>query len=395
MSIKRSVPGSPSHDSLDLPEAKRRAVGEQDKKIKYESQSTLVSEALVDDTIEGNEEAEQATKEGSEHTSNKISVYQVRLLVFSSLKNFIASKSSLFEDGHAVNIKVVEGSTQSIDDVLIVSADAKGKIGSACREILQAVLNVSAIGAKGPTARILINSRAIAGYDSRKSIIDKLKTFDPLATISKSCLPGSIDKVITLHSDNFNNIKQLIEVISEFTSLKDVDFNNIRTHFVPKTVTGIMGNPATFTRQKINEPLASRNPYIIYELIARPGMPLVSPASSTESTQPSTDESMQGVVEDRAHEEAQRTTQVDEEITQQIFIPSDMVGNVIGKQGSNITEIRNKSGSFVQVFQPQDDSKERRVTVTGTKAGNKIALAMLFKKLETEKAHYQRLKRGG
>ncbi|RFU76208.1 hypothetical protein TARUN_6030 [Trichoderma arundinaceum] len=68
-------------------------------------------------------------------------------------------------------------------------------------------------------------------------------------------------------------------------------------------------------------------------------------------------------------------------ITQQIYIPNDMVGAIIGKGGQKINEIRQMSGSVIKINEPQDNSNERLVTITGTEECNRMALYMLYSRL--------------
>lgn len=72
-------------------------------------------------------------------------------------------------------------------------------------------------------------------------------------------------------------------------------------------------------------------------------------------------------------------------LTQQIYIPNDMVGAIIGKGGQKINEIRQMSGSVIKINEPQDNSNERLVTITGTEECNRMALYMLYSRLENEK----------
>ncbi|QSZ29214.1 hypothetical protein DSL72_003725 [Monilinia vaccinii-corymbosi] len=72
-------------------------------------------------------------------------------------------------------------------------------------------------------------------------------------------------------------------------------------------------------------------------------------------------------------------------LTQQIFIPNDMVGAIIGKGGAKINEIRQLSGSVIKINEPQDNSNERLVTITGTAECNQMALYMLYSRLESER----------
>jgi poly(rC)-binding protein 2/3/4 len=68
-------------------------------------------------------------------------------------------------------------------------------------------------------------------------------------------------------------------------------------------------------------------------------------------------------------------------ITQQIFIPNDMVGAIIGKGGQKINEIRQLSGSVIKINEPQDNNNERLVMITGTAESNQMALYMLYQRL--------------
>lgn len=72
--------------------------------------------------------------------------------------------------------------------------------------------------------------------------------------------------------------------------------------------------------------------------------------------------------------------------TQNISIPSDMVGCIIGRQGSKISEIRRSSGARISIAKaPHDDTGERMFTITGSAASNEKALYLLYENLEAEK----------
>lgn len=75
-----------------------------------------------------------------------------------------------------------------------------------------------------------------------------------------------------------------------------------------------------------------------------------------------------------------------DERTQHISIPSDMVGPIIGKAGSRISEIRRLSTAKIIIAkQPHDDSGERLFTIIGTPEANEKALILLYSQLEAEK----------
>ena len=72
--------------------------------------------------------------------------------------------------------------------------------------------------------------------------------------------------------------------------------------------------------------------------------------------------------------------------TQNISIPSDMVGCIIGRAGTKITEIRRLSGSKISIAKgPHDDTGERMFTIQGTPEANEKALYLLYNQLESEK----------
>ncbi|KAK5664028.1 hypothetical protein OQA88_242 [Cercophora sp. LCS_1] len=76
--------------------------------------------------------------------------------------------------------------------------------------------------------------------------------------------------------------------------------------------------------------------------------------------------------------------------TQNISIPADMVGCIIGRAGSKISEIRKTSGARISIAKaPHDDTGERMFTIMGTAKANETALFLLYENLEAEKGRRQ------
>ena len=72
--------------------------------------------------------------------------------------------------------------------------------------------------------------------------------------------------------------------------------------------------------------------------------------------------------------------------TQNISIPADMVGCIIGRGGSKISEIRKSSGARISIAKaPHDETGERMFTITGGPSANEKALYLLYENLEAEK----------
>lgn len=86
-------------------------------------------------------------------------------------------------------------------------------------------------------------------------------------------------------------------------------------------------------------------------------------------------------------------TEDGEEIqTQNISIPADMVGCIIGRGGTKITEIRRSSGARISIAKaPHDDTGERMFTIMGSGAANEKALYLLYENLEAEKTRRSQL----
>ncbi|THH27056.1 hypothetical protein EUX98_g7138 [Antrodiella citrinella] len=84
--------------------------------------------------------------------------------------------------------------------------------------------------------------------------------------------------------------------------------------------------------------------------------------------------------------------------TQQIYIPNDLVGCIIGKGGAKINEIRHMSASNIKIMEPgavgvgvngapapAGGEGERLVVITGQPANIQMAVQLLYHRLEQEK----------
>ncbi|KAF8077739.1 hypothetical protein FPV67DRAFT_1462843 [Lyophyllum atratum] len=93
--------------------------------------------------------------------------------------------------------------------------------------------------------------------------------------------------------------------------------------------------------------------------------------------------------------------------TQQIYIPNDLVGCIIGKGGSKINEIRHMSASQIKIMEPgavgvgmdgaaapTGGEGERLVVITGQPANIQMAVQLLYHRLEQEKQKQLRAQSG-
>lgn len=65
-------------------------------------------------------------------------------------------------------------------------------------------------------------------------------------------------------------------------------------------------------------------------------------------------------------------------------VPTFLVGSIIGKGGKNISDIRGRSGANVKIADAKVGAHERMVTITGTRAQNELALAMIYDKMNQQ-----------
>uniref|UniRef100_A0A8C2Z5M9 Poly(rC) binding protein 2 n=1 Tax=Cyclopterus lumpus TaxID=8103 RepID=A0A8C2Z5M9_CYCLU len=59
----------------------------------------------------------------------------------------------------------------------------------------------------------------------------------------------------------------------------------------------------------------------------------------------------------------------------ELTIPNDLIGCIIGRQGTKINEIRSMSGAQIKIANPVEGSTDRQVTITGTHASISLAEA--------------------
>ena len=72
--------------------------------------------------------------------------------------------------------------------------------------------------------------------------------------------------------------------------------------------------------------------------------------------------------------------------TQQITVPNDVAGSIIGKGGSTISEIRNMSGASVNISASGPGITERMITLSGTPDQITTATYLIQQRVAAEQA---------
>ncbi|XP_056278525.1 poly(rC)-binding protein 4 isoform X1 [Pseudoliparis swirei] len=75
--------------------------------------------------------------------------------------------------------------------------------------------------------------------------------------------------------------------------------------------------------------------------------------------------------------------------SQELLIPNDLIGSIIGRQGSKINEIRQVSGAQIKIGSQLDGTSERHVTIVGTPVSINLAQYLITSCLETAKSTAQ------
>uniref|UniRef100_A0A4W5MVR6 Poly(rC) binding protein 4 n=1 Tax=Hucho hucho TaxID=62062 RepID=A0A4W5MVR6_9TELE len=75
--------------------------------------------------------------------------------------------------------------------------------------------------------------------------------------------------------------------------------------------------------------------------------------------------------------------------SQELLIPNDLIGSIIGRQGTKINEIRQVSGAQIKIGSQLDGTNDRHVTITGTAVSINLAQYLITSCLETAKSTAQ------
>lgn len=75
--------------------------------------------------------------------------------------------------------------------------------------------------------------------------------------------------------------------------------------------------------------------------------------------------------------------------SQEFLIPNDLIGSIIGRQGTKINEIRQVSGAQIKIGSQLDGTTDRHVTISGTPVSINLAQYLITSCLETAKSTAQ------
>ncbi|KAK9387432.1 hypothetical protein V1515DRAFT_79172 [Lipomyces mesembrius] len=222
-------------------------------------------------------------------------------------------------------------------------------------------------------------------------------------SVSETLLPLSNERSLLIHGDA-DAIQHAALMICQhlLDQSEKLSFANVQ-YYNPLPMCGIFGHLShwqLYVEKNVATPVnpygVSPNGYSAADYAAQLGIadviteePTVTPeprSATKESAQrPPIVPSVQAATSVQSAQQQAQQALPGQPMTQQIYIPNDMVGAIIGKGGMKINEIRQLSGSNIKINEPQDNSNERLVTITGTSECNQMALYLLHSRLENEK----------
>lgn len=278
----------------------------------------------------------------------------------------------------SVDIDISDQIRGAINRILTVSGNVEN-VSQAFEKVSKALLRIALheeeqsgeLTIKLAVSHIYIGAIIGAGGYRLRQIIDTSKT---QIYVSEFCLPLSSERAVSITGNASGVALAIAEIAKEYLKLKTKAETATSHAFVPVSMFGRYGHPESFRLTKPHDTMMTpSNPYGI--------APASFDASAAETNGTNEPNGQPG--DGRA---GPARGAVKEKLTQQIFIPNDMVGSIIGKQGSKINEIRQLSGSHIKINEPDATRpSERQITVEGTQEQNQLALYMLYQRLESEK----------
>jgi heterogeneous nuclear rnp K-like protein len=241
--------------------------------------------------------------------------------------------------------------------------------------------------------------------------------------LNPSVLPLSTERLLVIQGP-LTGLPTAVQKISEYLHSSYEHYASIQNGakppvvtYVPLPVYGTLGAPENYDLPRVIQArmMTPHNPYGVDPKMPVAGQPVAAAAvaqvpqqqavgpQAGQVYQQAPTQSVQGPTVGAPQGIQPAVVGPGGQMTQQIFIPNDMVGAIIGKGGAKINEIRQMSGShmyvppkylgFVQcangwcskINEPAENSNERLVTITGTQECNQMALYLLYQRLETEK----------
>jgi heterogeneous nuclear rnp K-like protein 2 len=188
-------------------------------------------------------------------------------------------------------------------------------------------------------------------------------------TLNPSVLPLSTERLLIISAPSPNSISLAVTRISDYLQSSYEHYASIQNgakppvvYYVPLPVYGTMGAPENYDLPRVIEArmMTPQNPYGI-----NPKQPLVPQQAAVAGAVGGAQGAAQGVggqvyqqgptqvpgptVGAQPHGIQPAVVGPGGQLTQQIFIPNDMVGAIIGKGGAKINEIRQMSGSHMYV----------------------------------------------
>ncbi|KAJ1587015.1 hypothetical protein NDA15_001168 [Ustilago hordei] len=365
------APGSPidhtHHTTADNMASDASTKPTKEEKDAVDLGSALTADATSSSDVKGDNgsvsngaDGDQAAGSVGDSSETQATQISMRTLIVTSDASIIIGKSGKhineIRDKSNARLNISEIIPGNPERILTVSGplDAVSKaFGLIVRRINDEPFDQPSVpGSKSVTIRFIVpNSRMGSVIGKQGSKIKEIQEASGARlTAGEAMLPGSTERVLSI-----SGVADAVHIAVYYVGtilLEHQDRNANNLAYRPTA-----GGPST-------RPPAPANPYAAAQQPFGAGAPQLPPGSQT----------------------------------QQIFIPNDLVGCIIGKGGSKINEIRSMSASQIKIMEPGagiaagGGGNERLVTITGPPPNIQMAVSLLYQRLEQEK---MRLAQGG
>lgn len=245
--------------------------------------------------------------------------------------------------------------------------------------------------------RLLFHEPVFYARNTKEKLVELQKQTGVKIELARSSLPFSSMRVLCvtineksgIEDPEIPNTVKLLCIIFDYINRSGQVESNSAVQYIPCRILGHFGHPDKYLRMSINQNLAKKNPYIDPTVLSE-DTAITQPEPTIPSNRIiaslSTEE---GLLQARKQSERDSETVIPgQHISQQVMIPNEYVGAMIGKGGTKIWEMKQNSGSSIvidELVKPGPRGEERMLTLTGPPECNMAAIMLIYKRVENER----------
>lgn len=319
------------------------------------------------------------TQAAAQTQDDKVPTIAMRALIVTQDASIIIGKAGThirdIRENSGAKVNVSEAIPNNPERILNVSGplDAVSKaFGLIVRRINDEPMEAPSVpGSRAVTIRFIVPHHRMGSVIGKQG--SKIKEIQEASgarlQASEAMLPGSTERVLTIAG-----VADAIHIAVYYVGtilIENIDRQPANTPYRPA---GSLGPPPSSGPRSHPYPSSSYGsypsappPHPAYAGAAPPGTPAAGPGGPTFGGSTANQPGSQ---------------------TQQIFIPNELVGSIIGKAGGKINEVRNLSACHIKILDQGAEGSppgERLVVINGQPPNIQLAIQLLYARLEEEK----------